>query len=235
MLFEVLGLPKSTYYDNKGKDYTAKKHHKYSELIIKSFEQSGENYGYRRISGTLRDEGTRISPNTVRKIMNQEQLVVKKKKMRKYNSYDKSKDTSYAPNLLNRDFNAEKPFEKLATDVTEFKIRSGKIYLSPLYDLKDKLVLGASVESNALTSSVLNMFEGCKNLIANAITHSDRGCQYHSGEYTNYLYSSNITQSMSKKGCSSDNSAMEGFFGVFKNDYFYNRDFSDYSPEDFKK
>lgn len=92
-----------------------------------------EIYGYRRIHCLLRKDGIIVSEKIVRRIMNEEQLIVKAARKRKYNSY-KGEITPEVDNIIKRDFSAKKPNEKWLTDITEFHIPAGKIYLSPIID-----------------------------------------------------------------------------------------------------
>jgi transposase InsO family protein len=170
--------------------------------------------------------------------MKEEGLTVLHKRMRKYNSYNSSEDTSYAPNILEREFTTDKPFEKLVTDITEFRVNDFKVYLSPVLDLFDGKILSWSISKNPNTDLVMDMIDDLAPQLPSyqyIILHSDRGCQYHSLKYTKALEELGIVQSMSKKGCSPDNSVMEGFFGHLKNEFFYNRNFSNHSYKQFVK
>ena len=127
-LLEVSGLARSTfYYYLKSKDTD-----KYKEVkvdILDIFNQNKGRYGYRRILCALKQKGYTINHKTVLKLMNELNIKWKQRKNCKYHSY-KGEVGKIADNLLNREFTAAKPFEKLATDVTEFKVCNDKVYLS---------------------------------------------------------------------------------------------------------
>ena len=105
--------------------------------IKEIFEMNKARYGYRRILAVLRQKGYIINHKTVLKLMKSLNLQAKQKKS-KYKSY-KGEVGKVADNLLKRNFTAEKPFEKLTTDVTEFSVCNEKVYFSPVMDLYTKL------------------------------------------------------------------------------------------------
>ena len=123
-----LKLPKSSYYYQ---ETALKKQDKYSSIrkrICTLFHENNGRYGYRRIHVLLSCEETVISEKVVRRIMAEEGLVAGVKNRRKYNSYQGETSPS-VPNVVNRDFHAEKPNEKWLTDITEFAIPGGKVFV----------------------------------------------------------------------------------------------------------
>lgn len=150
-----------------------------------------------------------------------------KRRKGKYKSY-KGEVGKIAPNILNRDFEADKPFEKLATDVTEFNVCDDKVYFSPTIDLYNNEVIGYSISLSPNFNQTKEMLcELLKRLPAGSrpILHSDQGWQYQMKEYQRILAENNITQSMSRKGNCLDNSVMENFFGRLKVEMFYGEKF----------
>lgn len=101
--------------------------------MIELFHDNRNAFGYRRIHTLLRKSGIIVSEKVVRRIMKQESLIVKQRSRHKYKSY-KGEITPAAENVINRDFHADKPNQKRLTDITEFSIRAGKVYLSPIID-----------------------------------------------------------------------------------------------------
>ena len=151
----------------------------------------------------------------------------KQRKNDKYHSY-KGEVGNIANNLLNREFTASKPFEKLTTDVTQFRVCNEKVYLSPVMDLFNREIISYSISLSPNLSQVREMLNGLfKRLPKNArpIFHSDQGWQYQHAEYQRLLREHNITQSMSRKGNCMDNGAMENFFGRLKVEMFYGEKF----------
>ncbi|TGE37413.1 hypothetical protein E4K67_16475 [Desulfosporosinus fructosivorans] len=79
-------------------------------------------------------------------------------RMKKYNSY-KGGVGKVAPNLLERNFKADKPFEKLTTDVTEFSLFGKKLYLSPLLDLYNGELIAFSLSEHPNFRMIVEMLE----------------------------------------------------------------------------
>ena len=193
------------------------------ETVRTVFEESKERYGYRRVHAVIKSGGKKISEKVVRRLMREQNLSVRKVKKRKYSSYQ-GEITPAVENVINRDFHAEKPNEKWLTDITEFHIPAGKVYLSPIIDCFDGMpvswTIGTSPDANLvntmLDEGILTLAEGEKPLV-----HSDRGAHYRWPGWIERMEAAGLTRSMSKKGCSPDNSACEGFFGRLKNEMFY--------------
>ena len=151
----------------------------------------------------------------------------KQRKNEKYHSY-KGEVGKIAENLLQRDFTAEQPFEKLTTDVTQFNVCGEKVYLSPTLDLYNREIVSYSISLSPNLEQIREMLNGLfEKLPENArpLFHSDQGWQYQHAEYQRLLKEHNITQSMSRKGNCMDNGAMENFFGRLKVEMFYGEKF----------
>lgn len=160
--------------------------------------------------------------------MKEEQLLVKATKKRKYNSY-KGELSPAVKNVIARDFSASRPNQKWLTDITEFHIPAGKIYLSPIIDCFDGMVVSWTIGTSPNAELVNVMLEkaiSTLNTTEHPMVHSDRGCHYRWSDWIRIMDTAELTRSMSKKGCSPDNSACEGFFGRLKNEMFYNRNWN---------
>lgn len=233
-LLETLNMAKSSYCYQ----VTAMRTDKYIELrsqVRHIFSESFNRYGYRRIYSVLKSDGIVVSEKVVRRIMKDEQLIVPNIKQKKYNSY-KGEISPEVGNLLNRDFHADKPNAKWLTDITEFHIPAGKIYLSPIIDCFDGLPVcwtigtapNAELVNTMLDEAIATLGDGERPII-----HSDRGCHYRWPGWIEKMDNAGLTRSMSKKGCSPDNSACEGFFGRLKNEMFYGHSWIGVSIEQF--
>jgi transposase InsO family protein len=168
------------------------------------------------------------------KLMKQEQLTCMLRE-KKYHSY-RGEVGKIAPNLLQRDFKAEKPDLKWATDVTEFKLLGKKLYLSPIMDLFNGEIVSYSLSTNPNFDQITEMLKDAFQKIhdnGQLILHSDQGWQYQMRAYQKLLKNKGIRQSMSRKGNCYDNSVMENFFGILKSEFYYNQKFS--SVENFEK
>lgn len=225
-MLKLSGIARSTYYYYlKQKDSD-----KYAEAkidIVKIFTKNKSSYGYRRITKLLQAQGYNINHKTVLKLMKSLNLRGKQSKNGKYHSY-KGEIGKIADNILNRNFTAQKPFEKLATDVTEFKICDDKVYFSPVLDLFNREIVSYSISTSPNLWQIREMLDGLFIKLpddARPIFHSDQGWQYQHSEYQRLLAEHNIIQSMSRKGNCMDNSAMENFFGRLKVEMFYGEKF----------
>ena len=150
-----------------------------------------------------------------------------KQRKSRYKSY-KGEVGKIAPNILNRDFVAKAPFQKLTTDVTEFAVCDEKVYLSPILDIYNNEIISYSISTSPNFNQTREMLNGLiHKLPANVqpILHSDQGWQYQIKEYQRMLKENNIIQSMSRKGNCLDNSIMENFFGRLKTEMFYGEKF----------
>lgn len=225
-------LPRSTYYYYcKHSDIDKYKAEK--QEIISVFEANKQRYGYRRITALLRQKGIVINHKTVLKLMKSLNLRGKQRKNDKYHSY-KGEVGKIADNLLNREFTASKPFEKLTTDVTQFNVCDDKVYLSPVMDLYNREIVSYSISLSPNLEQIREMLQGLSKRLpsgATPIFHSDQGWQYQHSVYQRYLQEHNMIQSMSRKGNCMDNGAMENFFGRLKVEMFYGEKFR--SVEDF--
>ena len=149
-----------------------------------------------------------------------------KRNKRKYSSY-KGTIGKIADNLINRDFEADKPNEKWYTDVTEFNLRGEKIYLSPIVDGFNGEIISYNISKSPNLEQINDMLNKAfkENINLNGlIFHSDQGWQYQHQSYQQRLKNKGIKQSMSRKGNSMDNGFMENFFGILKTEMFYDQE-----------
>ena len=225
-MLKLSGIARSTYYYYlKQKDVD--KYEDLKQKIIEIFNQNKSRYGYRRILAVLKQKGYTINHKTVQKLMNTLGLKGKQRKNGKYHSY-KGEVGKVADNILKRDFYVAKPFEKLSTDVTEFKVSGNKVYLSPVMDLYNREIVSYSISLSPNLWQIREMLDKLFNKLpadARPILHSDQGWQYQHSEYQRLLSEHNIIQSMSRKGNCMDNGAMENFFGRLKVEMFYGEKF----------
>ncbi|SUT86455.1 transposase [Actinobacillus ureae] len=136
-------------------------------------------------------------------------------KQRKYRSYQ-GEVGKIAENVLQQDFHATAPNEKLVTDITEFKCAEGKRYLSPIKDLFSGEIIAHDLARSPNFEQVMQMLKQAVAKLpqdAKPILHSDQGWQYQMADYQDMLRKHHIKQSMSRKGNGLDNGAMESFLG----------------------
>ena len=138
-LLKRLGLLKSSYYYQETAQRQPDKYSDIRTRIRQLFCENKQRYRYWRIYGLLKREGCTVSEKVVRRIMLEEKLTVICKRHRKYNSYHGEISPSI-PNKIEREFHADKPNQKWLTDITEFALPAGKVYLSVLVDCFDGLL-----------------------------------------------------------------------------------------------
>ena len=196
------------------------------EEITEIYHENKGRYGYRRVTAELRSRNMLLNHKTVQRLMKELGLVCRVR-MKKYHSY-KGEVGRIAPNLLNRDFHADKPNQKWVTDVTEFSLFGKKLYLSPILDLHSSDLVSYAISERPVLSMVMTMLNEAFAKIpdgTNLILHSDQGRQYQHKQYQRMLREKGIRQSMSRKGNCLDNAVIENFFGLLKSELLYLQEF----------
>ncbi len=193
-----------------------------SKEINNIYNEHKGRYGYRRVTLEMKNRGYLINHKTVLKLMYSQGLksLIRRKK---YISY-KSDTNEAAPNLFKQDFKADIPCIKWATDVTEFKVKDKKVYLSPIIELFNGEIISYNLSETPNFKQVSDMLEGAFKTLKGSeklTLHSDQGWQYRMTRYKQMLNEQGIKQSMSRKGNCYDNAIIENFFGTIKSEMFY--------------
>ena len=237
IILEKLQLSRSSYYYQRKRLAAPDKYEALRTKIIRIFDESKGRYGYRRIWAVLStgEDATTISEKVVRRIMKEENLVAKRPHRKKYSSYE-GEISAPVENKVNRNFKSDKLNELWLTDISEFAIPAGKVYLSPLLDCFDGGLVTWKIGTSPSARLVNTMLDDGINQLSEGehpIVHSDRGCHYQWPGWIERMEHAHLIRSMSKKGCSPDNSACEGFFGRLKVEMFYGIDWSGVSIDEF--
>ena len=174
------------------------------------------------MTAAIRGRGERVNHKTVQRLMVDMGLksLVRPKKYRSY----KGQAGRVAPDLLQRQFTADRMNQKWTTDVTEFNVAGQKLYLSPVMDLHNGEIIAFETARRPAFQLVQNMLAKALDRIGEGetpILHSDQGWQYQMPAWGRMLEKRNIAQSMSRKGNCLDNAAMESFFATLKSEFFY--------------
>ncbi len=235
-LLECLDFARSSYFYHRSRMRGADKYAEVRRTITDIFESNHRSYGYRRIQASLNRLRVFVSEKVVRRLMKQEHLQAARPKRRRYRSY--AGEITPAPeNIVNRDFHATAPNEKWLTDISEFHIPSGKVYLSPMIDCFDGMVVSWSIGTSPDAELVNTMLDAAIETVADSeqrpVVHSDRGGHYRWPGWLSRVAEASLTRSMSRKACSPDNAACEGFFGRLKTEMFYPRDWRSTTIEQF--
>ena len=234
-LLSALQIAKSSYCYQENVITSEDKYALLRERIKEIFLSSDKRYGYRRIHISLRNEGTIVSEKIVRRIMQEEKLIVPFIKIKKYSSY-LGEISPPAEDLVKRNFHSEKPNTLWLTDITEFHIPAGKVYLSPMIDCFDGLPVAWTIGTSPNAELANSMLDAATSTLSeeeHPIVHTDRGCHYRWPGWLERMRKAKLTRSMSKKGCSPDNAACEGFHGRLKNEFFYNKSWRNISIDSF--
>ena len=234
LLLDIAQLPRATFYYHLKRMNRADKYEAAKAEIIAIYHENKGRYGYRRITAELHNRSFLLNHKTVQRLMKELGLVCRVR-MKKYRSY-RGEVGKIAPNLLNRDFHAEKPNQKWVTDVTEFSLFGEKLYLSPILDLHSSDLISYTISDRPVLSMVTTMLDKAFEKIpdgTNLILHSDQGWQYQHKQYQRMLQRKGIRQSMSRKGNCLDNAVIENFFGLLKSELLYLQEFE--SIEHFKQ
>ena len=224
ILLKIIKLARSTYYYHLKQLNLEDKNQAVKNEIETIYKEHKGNYGYRRITLELRNRGFIVNHKKVQRLMKMLGLSARIRRKRKYSSYH-GEVGKKAANIIQRQFEAEKPMEKCYTDITEFSIPTSnqKLYLSPILDGYNSEIIAYSLSSSPNLNQVKDMLEQAfrEEKYENTILHSDQGWQYQHEFYHNFLEDKGIQPSMSGKGNSTDNGMMESFFGILKSEMFY--------------
>ena len=223
-----LGVTRAAYYKWLKRDIpeAERENEIIAQLICEYDDRFNHILGYRRMTDWInRLNGTNYSRNRIHRIMKELNIhsVIRRKKKK----YVNSTPETVAENTLSRDFNAEHPNQKWATDVTEFKWYEGpvvhKLYLSAILDLYDRSIVAYVVSARNDNKLVLDTFEQAiqANPEAHPLFHSDRGFQYTSKVFQFALSQQAMAQSMSRVGHCIDNCPTEGLWGIVKAEMYY--------------
>ena len=211
--FEV---SRSGYYDYVRRMDVPAKDLPLAEKIRECQSVCRNTYGYRRVHIWLERNGIHCNPKTVLRVMNKYNLlsVIRRKRYVKYGEH-----LYRYPNLLNRNFTAERPNQKWVTDISYIRTRQGFLYLSIIRDLYDNSIVAYKTGSEQNINLVLNTIKAAKRkekVTAELQLHSDQGFQYTSQAYFKLTQRYGITPSMSRRGNPYDNALAENFFSILK-------------------
>ena len=214
-------VSRSGYYDYVKRMDILAKDLPLAEKIKECQNKCGKTYGYRRVHIWLEKNGIHRNPKTILRIMQKYNLlsVIRRKKYRNYGDY-----LHRYPNLLNRNFKADRPNQKWVTDISYIKTQQGTLYLSVIRDLYDNSIVAYKTGTEQNINLVLSTISAAKKkekVTAELQLHSDQGFQYTSHGYFKLTQSYGITPSMSRRGNPYDNAMAENFFSILKTECIY--------------
>ena len=215
------GVSRSGYYGYVARMDMAARDLPLAEKIRECQNECGKTYGYRRVHTWLERHNIYRNPKTVLRVMQKYGLlsVIRRKKYRNYGEH-----LHKYPNLLNRDFSAQRPNQKWVTDISYIHTNQGVLYLSIIRDLYDNSIVAYKTGTEQNVNLVLSTIKEAKKkekVTAELQLHSDQGFQYTSHGYFKLIQEYNITPSMSRRGNPYDNALAENFFSILKTECIY--------------
>ena len=223
ILCEALKVSKSSYYiaaDENHKTTYSEKRKEMTPLIINKFNDSNQTLGAAKIAALLRMDGYEISNKLVADIMRIEGLFSMRGGAKK--RYQQS--ISKKENMVKQQFTVSRPNEIWVSDVTEFVCKKHKYYLCVILDLYARKVVAYRISNKNSTNLTKGTFKKAYEIRKpdkGLIIHTDRGCNFTSKSYYNYLTSLGAFHSFSRRGVPYDNSVCEAFFKTLKQEEIY--------------
>ena len=215
----VFKVSRSGYYGYVERMNIPAKDLELAEKIRECQEKTKQTYGYRRVHIWLERQEIHHNPKTVLRVMNKYNLL---SQVRRYRAYRRFGEHLYKyPNLLNREFGANKPNEKWVTDISYIHTKQGVLYLSMIRDLYDNSIVAyktGTEQTVNLVTETIKLAKRKEKVTAELQLHSDQGFQYTSHAYFNLTKEYGITPSMSRCGNCYDNAMAENFFGILKSE-----------------
>ena len=223
---EWLAVSTSGFYDWRGRpqSMTAQRRELLKIKVKALFEANNEEYGYRRIHAALVRGGETVDDETVRKIMRDLGLEPCQPKPWRRSLTEQDGQAGPIPDLVNRDFTADEPGQKMVGDITYIDTWEGWVYLATVIDCATRKIVGWAMDDNyrtPLISSAVDMAARNLDLPEGAIFHSDRGSNYTSAAFAEKLEDLGIRQSVGRTGICYDNALSESVNGTLKNELVY--------------
>lgn len=225
LMCRVLGVHRSGFsrWRKRPKSSQAQRRERMEVLVKDTYEAFEASYGAPRITQELNAMGHKCCENYVAKIMRDNGIVARNGKAFNYGSHALTMH-NVADNLLWRNFNAEAPNQKWVSDITYIWVETRWLYLATVMDLYSRRIVGWSLDTNmteGLVQRALRMALESRDIEPDLIVHSDRGVQYRSNDYVDFVSQYGIRRSMSRKGNCWDNAAMESFYSRLKVELIY--------------
>ena len=215
-----LEVSKSGYYEwrSRPESATAKRREELKLVIRKAFDDSDGTYGHRRVRAQLARWSVRAGPELVRALMRELGLVACQPRPWRPTT-TRQGQAGPIPDLVNRDFSATAPGEKMVGDITYIPTWEGWVYLATVIDCATRKVVGWAMDDNyraPLITAAIGMAARNLGLPPGAVFHSDRGSNYTSAEFAAVLERLGIRQSVGRTGICFDNALAESFNAAVK-------------------
>ena len=188
--------------------------------IHEAYKRGRRTYGSPRVHRELHKKALRVSRKRVIRLMQEDGLVARVRRRYRVTSVAPN-EQPLPPNLLDRQFAADRPNQRWVGDTTELSTHGGKVYLAAILDLYSRFVVGwalSAVNDRHLTMRALDMALQHRCPQEGLLHHSDQGSTYASDDYQQMLSRHGIACSMSRRGNCYDNAAMESWFSTLKSE-----------------
>jgi transposase InsO family protein len=224
----LLGVSASGYYAWRQRQPSARQmaNETMVERIRAIHADSEATYGSPRVHAELKAQGIQCNKKRVERLMRVHGIQARQRKRRRPRTTDSRHSLPVAPNMLNREFEAEVPDQKWVTDITYIPTAEGWLYLAAVMDLYSRRIVGWSMASrytSKLVKDALKLAVAQRQPGPGLVHHSDRGSQYASADYQVLLIAWGMVASMSRQGNCYDNAPMESFFGTLKTERVHHR------------
>jgi putative transposase len=221
LLCELADVPRSSYYAWAKSRKTVDLEREHHRLVVKEIhETTKKSYGSRRMSEELKRRGFDVGRYQARSLMRESNLVAEVPRPRHKYPVD-STESTIAPNLLNREFEVDRPNTVWVGDITYIRTQVGWLYLAVVMDLYSRRIVGwrfSTSPDTALTTGALRMAIVSRQPLNELLFHTDQGCQYTSSDFQKFCKDAKIEQSMSRRGNCWDNAVAERFFRSLKSE-----------------
>lgn len=225
MLCDALKVSRGTFYNHilrnkKSNTWYAKRREEFRAKIQQIYDDNNQIFGAAKIAAVMKNDGYHISVEMVRELMRDMGLLSIRKGAKDF--YEKGKNC-YS-NRVKQQFSVTAPNQVWVGDVTCFRFKDANYYICAIIDLYARAVVGYKISQNCSTQLTKGTFKAAyekRGKPQNLVFHSDRGGNYISYTYREYLESLNVTQSFSRSGVPYDNAVIESFFSNMKREELY--------------
>ncbi|CAE6744657.1 MULTISPECIES: IS3 family transposase [Paraburkholderia] len=230
VMCEVTGVSRSSYYARARRPAARRSPAALLMAAREIHRETRGSYGSRRMSQALRQRGHAVGRHRARSLMSEAQLKVSRPRTHRYSKANG--EALVAPNLLDRNFEPDRPNQVWAGDITYVSTRQGWSYLAIVMDLHSRCIVGWAFALQADTELVIRAMEQARarrRPPPGLMFHSDQGCQYTSAYFVGELKANDMVQSMSRKGNCWDNAVVERFFRSLKSEWLNPKGYLDHA------
>jgi len=230
MLCEMLGVSRSGYYDwlDRKPSKRALENDRLLQKIKILHVTHKQRYGSPRMHAALEKQAEKVSKGRVERLMSKHNIVAIRSKRHK-RVYRQREQQQPAPNVLAREFSAEKPNCKWVSDITFIPTREGYLYLAIILDIYSRAIAGWAMShriNGQLVLDALDMAISHRGSPQGVLVHSDQGSQYTAEVYREKLNQHKMICSMSRKGECHDNAVAESFFHTLKEELVHDENYA---------